>query len=229
MKAAVILSGCGHLDGAEIRESVLALLSLDRRGIETTCFAPDIPQTSTINHLTGESSKEMRNVREEAARIARGQVKPLAEIQAGAFDMLVIPGGFGVAKNLSDFASKGAECVVIPDFVKALRDFLLQEKPIGAICIAPAVLVAAVGKAYRPTVTIGEDRGVAGVITAMGGTHKICATEDIAVDEKNRIVTCSAYMRNDSLSKIAEGIDRLVARLAEMACPAKKGSSHAAA
>ncbi|MCC7260230.1 MAG: isoprenoid biosynthesis glyoxalase ElbB [Alphaproteobacteria bacterium] len=220
-KVAVILSGCGHMDGAEIREAVVSLLALSREGAEVQCFAPDIAQHHVVNHLTGKEMPESRNVLVEAARIARGKVKPLSEAKAKDFDALVIPGGFGVAKNLSNLAFKGPEAQVLPDFARVVSEFLAQHKPIGAICIAPAVLVAAIGRDYAPTVTIGEDKGTAEAIAKMGGTHVNRPSDDIAVDEKNNIVSCSAYMRNDELAPIADGIEKLVSKVIALAQSSK--------
>lgn len=216
-KIAVILSGCGHLDGAEIRESVLALLALDRQGADVSIFAPNINQTDVVNHLTGEQTGETRNVLTEAARIARGEVSPLSELKADNFDGLVIPGGYGAAKNLSNLASNGAGADVLPDFKRAVSEFISQNKPIGAICIAPAVLAVAVGQDVNPTVTIGEDSGTASVIETAGGNHQNCPTNDIVIDDKNKIVSCSAYMRNDRLSNVADGIEKLVGKVVEYA------------
>lgn len=217
-KIAVILSGCGHLDGAEIRESVVSLLALSRGGADVSIFAPDMEQKHVVNHRTGEEVPgETRNVLVEAARIARGDIAPLSELDASQFDGLVIPGGFGAAKNLSNLAEKGPDAEVIPDFAHAVSQFLQQGKPVGAICIAPAVLVAAAGKEYHPTVTIGEDPGTAGAIEAMGGTHQNCPTDDIIFDERNNIVSCSAYMRDDILARVADGIEKLVSKVLQLA------------
>lgn len=214
---AVILSGCGHMDGAEIREAVLSLLYLDKAGAVVSIFAPDIDQTAVVNHLTGQETHEKRNVLAEAARIARGKISPLNELHASDFDALVIPGGYGVARNLSDLATKGDEVKVLPNFARVLDEFLSQGKPVGAICIAPAVLVAAVGKKRSPKVTIGEDAGTAELIRKLGGQHFNRDSADIMFDEGNKIVTCSAYMRNDSLASIAEGIEKLVGKVLEIA------------
>lgn len=213
---AVILSGCGHQDGAEIREAVLALTALSRSGAKVSIFAPDIA-FPVIDHRNGAPTGETRNVLVEAARIARGEIAPLSDLNPADFEALVIPGGFGVAKNLSDFAVKGAEAPVNPDFVRALKGFAEAKKPIGAICIAPAVVALVLGKDYHPTVTIGEDAGTAAAIEQAGAHHQPCATENIVVDEANRIVSCSAYMRNDELHKIAAGIDKLVLEVVNLA------------
>ena len=221
---AVILSGCGYLDGAEIRESVLALLYLDEAGADVQVFAPDIMQSGVVNHLTGEAvAGESRNVLAEAARIARGQVKPLAELESDAFDALILPGGYGVAKNLSDVAEKGASASIHPEFRQAIHAFLEAKKPIGAICIAPAVL-AVVAKNKGLTVTIGDDAGVADVITTTGNKHEACVTDAIIVDHQQHIASCSAYMREDRLADIAKGIRGVVQAVIEMCNQQKKAA-----
>lgn len=224
-KVAVVLAGCGHRDGAEIREAVLTLLYLDQQGAKVSIFAPDIAQQDVINHYTGEPMEGERNVLVEAARIARGDIKPLAEAKAADFDALIMPGGYGAAKNLSDLASKGKDATVLPDLKRLLMEFVHQKKPIGAICISPAVLTAAIGKDVHPTVTIGDDKGTEAAIIAMGGAHEVRASDEVAVDEKNRIASCSAYMRQDSLSRIAKGIEKVVTEVLKFA---KQTQRHAA-
>lgn len=222
-RIAVVLSGCGHLDGAEIRESVLSLLYLDQAGADVTVFAPS-GSLKEVNHLTGQETGNSRDILQEAARIARGKISPLSEARAENFDGLVIPGGYGVAKNLSDLAFKGADASVNPEFKSLIESFLTQKKPIGAICIAPAVLVAAVGKSHHPRVTIGEDSGTAGAIQAMGGSHENCPTSGIVIDEQNRIISTSAYMRDDALSNVAKGIEALVNMVLELAKSQRKAA-----
>lgn len=213
-KIAVILSGCGFLDGAEIREAVLTLLYLDEADADVKIFAPNIDQHHVVNHLTQEESTETRNVLAESARIARGKITPLKELHAVEFDALVVPGGFGVAKNLSDFAFKGAEATLFAEFSAILEDFKVTKKPIGLICIAPAV-AAAILKDI--TVTIGDDKTTAEVIAKMGSTHQEFASDEICVDEENKIVSTSAYMRDDKISNIAVGIKNLVNKVLELA------------
>lgn len=215
---AVILSGCGYLDGAEIREAVLSLLYLDQQGAKVQCFAADKNQHHVVNHLGGEESKEERHILQEAARIARGKVQPLCDLEVEAFDALVIPGGYGVAKNLSDLAFKGPECTVDKEFARVAQGFVEAGKPIGAICIASAVLVAALKeKGIHPTVTIGECADTAAAIEAMGGKHVVRASDEIAVDETHKIVSASAYMREDALAPIGRGIEKLVVEVLEIA------------
>jgi enhancing lycopene biosynthesis protein 2 len=221
MKAAVILSGCGYLDGAEIRESVLSLLTLDQQQVDVSIFAPDNSQMHVVNHLKESPTQDVRNVMEEAARIARGEISPLSSLDMNHFDMLVIPGGFGVAKNLSDFALKGADATIHPEFRKAVESAFIQKKPIAAICIAPAI-VALTLKNKGITVTIGEDADTATAILSSGNYHQNCASESCVVDDTNNIVSCSAYMRDDALSAIAHGIDGCIRAVVAMAKNNKK-------
>lgn len=212
-KVAVVLSGCGHKDGAEIREAVLALLALDKQDATVTIFAPNIAQRDVVNHLTGEPTNESRNVLVEAARIARGTIQDLKSAKAESFDALVLPGGFGAAKNLSDLAIKGKDCTVLPELKNFILGFMKAEKPIGAICIAPAVLAAAVrgnttkGKAH---VTLGDEKEGA-LIEALDGIHHPCPTRGIVIDDANHIVSTPAYMREARLAEVAVVIEQLVA------------------
>src|SRR3546814_87670 len=182
-KVAVILSGCGVYDGAEIQESVITLLRLDQRGAQVQCFAPDIVQLQVINHLTGEQMPESRNVLVESARIARGNVKDLREASVEDFDALIVPGGFGAAKNLSNFAVEGAGCTLQPELLALTEAFAEAGKPVGLICISPALAA----KIYGPgvTCTIGTDADTAAAVTKMGGIHEDCAVTDI-VEEIGR-------------------------------------------
>lgn len=214
-KIAVVLSGSGVFDGAEIHESVLTLLALERHGFEYQCFAPNIEQMHVINHLTGDVAEgESRNVLVEAARIARGDIIDLAEAKAQDFDAAILPGGFGAAKNLSDFAVKGSDCTVNSDLVSFIKDFAKDKKPVGFMCIAPAMLPHIYGQGTQ--LTIGTDQETADAIEAMGGVHQSCPVEDIVVDEDNNLVTTPAYMLASSVSEAAKGIDKLVDKIASM-------------
>lgn len=218
-KVAVILAGCGHKDGAEIREAVLSLLALDRFGAEVECFAPDIDQHDVINHLTGKETKETRNVLVEAARIARGKIRALSELKPEAFDALMLPGGFGAAKNWSDIAFKGKNGKVIEPMKKVIQAFHKQQKPIGAVCIAPAVLAAALNGKH-PLVTIGKDQD--GLIAGLGGQHQDAKTTEVAIDENNRLITAPAYMSDAKIADVATGIEKVVAELVVRAEVAQK-------
>ncbi|EMW0511346.1 MULTISPECIES: isoprenoid biosynthesis glyoxalase ElbB [Enterobacter] len=210
-KIGVVLSGCGVYDGSEIHEAVLTLLALSRQGAEAICFAPDKSQADVINHLTGEPMAETRNVLIEAARIARGAVQPLAQADASTLDALIVPGGFGAAKNLSTFASEGAECLVDPDLKRLAQAMHAAGKPLGFICIAPAMLPRIFDFPLR--LTIGTDIDTAEIVEDMGGEHVPCPVDDIVVDEDNKIVTTPAYMLAQSIAEAATGIDKLVDRV----------------
>ena len=214
-KVGVLLSGCGVYDGSEIHEAVLTLLFLDQQGVESLCMAPDIPQAHVINHLTQEELKETRNVLVESARIARGEIKNLRNIKSNDLDALIIPGGFGAVKNLSEFAFKGPGGSVNPDVKRLLDDMLSDGKPIGALCIAPAT-VGMVLKDQSPTLTVGTHEETIQALESMGVKHKICMVNEIAFDEKNRIVTTPAYMIGPGIKDVAEGIEKLVEKIVSM-------------
>ncbi|CNG99715.1 isoprenoid biosynthesis protein with amidotransferase-like domain [Yersinia thracica] len=210
----VVLSGCGVLDGAEIHESILTILALDRAGARVLFFAPDKPQLHVINHLTGEESTEQRNVLVESARIARSLIKPLSVANSEDLDALIVPGGFGAAKNLSDFAIKGSECSIDPDLYKLTQSIHKAGKPIGFMCISPVMLPKLLGKPVR--LTIGNDPDTIDAIETMGGLHVICPADDVVVDAENKVVTTPAYMLAASISEAAKGIDKLVAKVLDL-------------
>lgn len=214
MKVGVLLSGSGVNDGSEIHESVLTMLFLDRSDTEIILMAPNIDQMHVINHYTGQEMDEFRNVLVESARIARGNIKDMAEISGDDLDALIIPGGFGVAKNLSDYAMSGPECSINPDVYRLISEMILLKKPIGAICIAPTMMAKILAEQNQSaTMTIGKDKTTAKDIEAMGSTHKECLVEEIVIDEVNNIVTTPAYMDAKNISKAAEGIEKLVKQI----------------
>ncbi len=217
-KVGVVLSGCGVYDGSEIHESVICLLALDRAGVEAVCMAPDVDQMHVINHLTGEESAgEKRNVLQESARIARGNVKDISTVSAEDIDGLLIPGGFGAAKNLCDFAVKGENCDVHPEVARLVRDFATKQKPQAACCIAPAMVAKVFdGGSIHPTLTIGTDKEVGGKIDQMGSKHQECATTDFVIDKEHKIVSTPAYMSGQSISEVADGIEKTVRELVKM-------------
>ena len=214
-KIGVMLSGCGVNDGSEIHEAVLTMLALDRLGVERLCMAPNIEQRDVVNHLSGEAVSETRNVLVESARIARGEISDLADISAADIDAVILPGGFGAAKNLCDFAVAGAQAEVHPEVLRLLQEMHKAGKPIGAICIAPAVLARALGVS-RPEVTIGDDLATAKLLESFGARHQECPVDGIVVDQRNRLVTTPAYMLGPGLREIAVGIDKLVQQVVDM-------------
>ena len=214
MKVGVLLSGSGVNDGSEIHESVLTMLFLDRSDTEIILMAPNIDQMHVINHYTGQEMDEFRNVLVESARIARGNIKDMAEISGDDLDALIIPGGFGVAKNLSDYAMSGAECSINPDVYRLISEMILLKKPIGAICIAPTMMAKILAEQNQSaTMTIGKDKTTAKDIEDMGSAHKECLVEEIVIDEVNNIVTTPAYMDAKNISKAAAGIEKLVKQI----------------
>lgn len=206
----VLLSGCGFRDGAEINEAVLTLLSIDMRGAEAVCMAPDVDQARVINYLTGKTENEKRNVLRESARIARGKIKTLKEISPDDLDALILPGGSGSTVN---FIERGGsvekKSVLIPEIAGMIQKIHEQGKPIGAICIAPKTVVMALGES-RPEVTIGNCRRTSAEIEKLGGIHVVCQVDEIHIDRKNRIVTTPAYMIGPGIRDVYQGIDRLV-------------------
>lgn len=214
-KVAVVLSGCGYLDGAEINEAVLTLLALEKQGCSYQCFAPNELQSDVINHLSeaGGAMPERRHMMIEAARIARGHVLALDEADASAFDALILPGGFGVAKSLSTLATQGADFEVCPDLLKLAQAFHQQNKPIGLICIAPVLAPKLLQKPVQ--VTIGHDVQFAEIIQKIGGIHCECAVEDIVIDETHKVVSTPAYMLANALLEANQGIEKLVAAVKE--------------
>ena len=215
--AGVCLSGCGVYDGSEIHEAVLTLLALDRAEAQVLCCAPDV-DFDVVDHLTGERTGERRNVLVESARIARGAVRDVASVAAEELDCLIFPGGFGAAQNLCDFAQKGAAASVQPDVRALVRGMLALHKPIGAICIAPALLACVLGEAgIAARLTIGNEAETAAAIESLGLRHVVCTVGEICTDADHGIVSTPAYMLAQRISEAARGIERLVAEVLERA------------
>ena len=206
-KFAVILSGSGVYDGAEIHEATLTMLAIMRQGGEYQCFAPDIKQHHVVNHITGEEMNESRNVLIESARIARGNIKALSEFDGKEFDALIFPGGFGAAKNLSTVAFDGANATVIPEVEKAINQMLELKKPIGALCISPAILAKVLKDV---NVTIGTDKGTAEAIETMGATHIETDHGDVVFDEDKLVFTTPCYMLDATILDIDDGATNVV-------------------
>lgn len=214
-KIGVVLSGCGVYDGSEIHEAVLTLLAIDRQGCEAVCMAPNV-DLSVINHLTTLETGEKRNVLVESARIARGSIRDIKGVKSADLDAIIFPGGFGAAKNLCDFALKGAAATVNPEVARLLKEMAAAKKPIGAVCIAPALIAAVLGKDYSPTVTIGNDPGTAAEIDKTGAKHQACPVTEFVIDAKNKLVTSPAYMLAKRISEVAEGIDKCVREVVKL-------------
>ncbi len=208
-KILVILSGCGVFDGAEIQEAVISLLELRRRGYEITMAAPDIEQAHVINHIKGDPVEgESRNVLIEASRIARGQIKNLADVSEADFDGLYFPGGFGAAKNLSTFAFDGAKMQVNETVESLIRDFHTAGKPICFLCISPTIGAKVISSGVE--LTIGENKDVSLAMEQMGASHIDLPVEKAHVDAEHKIVSAPAYMYDDDILKIESSIKSAV-------------------
>ena len=216
-KVGVVLSGCGVYDGAEIHESVITLLALDKAGAKVICMAPDVPQMHVINHMKGEPAEgENRNVLIESARIARGEIKNMKDVTATDLDALIFPGGFGAAKNLCTFAVDGVDCKVNAEVERLVNEMHRAKKPIGFICIAPAMAAKILGS-HQPKLTIGSDPGTAQAIEKMGGKHVECTVYEAAVDDVNKVVSTPAYMLGPSIAHVAKGIEKCVEQVLKIA------------
>jgi len=215
-KIGVVLSGCGVRDGSEIHEAVLTLLAIDQAGAEAVCMAPDT-ELAEVNHCSMEPTGAKRKVLVESARIARGNIKDIKQVTAGELDALIFPGGFGAALNLCDFGQKGAAASVNPEVARLVREVHAAQKPIGAICIAPALIAAILGEGAAPTLTIGSDAGTAAEIEKTGAKHQNCAVTEFVVDSANKIVTTPAYMLGTRISEVAQGITRCVNEVVKLA------------
>ena len=208
-KIGVVLSGCGVRDGSEIHEAVFALLAIDQAGCEAVCMAPNADFAVT-DHLSMRETGEKRNMLVESARIARGNIRDIQDVTAADLDAIIFPGGFGAAKNLCDFAVKGAAADVHPEVARLLKEIAIARKPIGAICIAPALIAAVLGQEYAAILTIGNDAGTAAEINKTGAKHQECPVTEFVIDRNNKIVSTPAYMLANCISEAYEGIEKCV-------------------
>jgi enhancing lycopene biosynthesis protein 2 len=215
-KVGVLLAGCGVMDGSEIHEATLTLYFLDKCGADYVCMAPNREQLDVIDHATGNPATQKRNVLVEAARIARGKIADVNSVSAGDLDAIIIPGGFGAAKNLCTFAKDGPGCSVDEGVSKLLQELYRQKKPIGALCIAPALLARLFGKEFPVELTIGADQGTASALEKMGAKHQNARVDEIVVDSSHRIVTTPCYMLAQSIKEVGAGVEKLVTKIMEM-------------
>ncbi|MBR1778012.1 MAG: isoprenoid biosynthesis glyoxalase ElbB [Alphaproteobacteria bacterium] len=212
-KIAVILSGCGVMDGSEIHEAVTAMLAIEQHGGVYHCFAPQGEQRVVMNHVTKQPSGEIRRMPVEAARIARGDISLLASFNVSDYDAVLFPGGMGAVLNLCDFAHQGKNCSVHPDVERVVKEMHAAGKPIVALCIAPVLITRILGDI---TVTIGNDPETCLAIKAMGGTPEICSAAQVCIDKKNKIITTPCYMLDKSLKDVAQSTSNAVKDLMEM-------------
>ena len=212
-KIAFVLSGCGVKDGSEIHEAVAALIALDRAGYEVIFTAPDVQQAATVDHSTQNAEEQARNALTEAARIARGNIRPLSDLSPEDYDAVMFPGGFGAALTLCSFASDGPDCSVNPEVENLISEALQAGKPIAAMCIAPVILARTIPGAK---LTIGNHPETADAINAMGAVHVNCPVEDSVVDAERKLVTTPAYMLASGPAEVFEGALSMVEKLGEL-------------
>lgn len=204
---AVILAGSGKLDGNDLHEAVLLLAAVARHGATYQCFAPDVEQHEVVDHLSGNPMPERRSVLRESARIARGDVKPLSAFRANDFDGLLMPGGYGVAKNLCTYAFAGENCTVNAEVAAAIKEMHAQGKPIGAMCIAPIVLAKVLG---HGTITLGQPSETSHDAEKMGMTLQSSGHGQVVVDKVNHLYTTPCYMLDSTIADIWDGADALI-------------------
>ena len=212
-KIAVVLSGCGVFDGAEIHEATLSMLAIAQKGCSYEIFAPDVDQHHVINHITGEEMDETRNVLIESARIARGNITDLDKFNPAEFDGLLFPGGFGAAKNLSTWAFEEANATVLPGVEKAINGMVSLKKPVGALCISPVLLARILGEVH---LTIGDDEGTIDALESLGAKHVYTTHGEVVFDPEHNLVTTPCYMLDATIDQIAEGANNLVDALIKM-------------
>lgn len=225
MKIGVLLSGNGVFDGSEIHEAVFTLLAIDENNAEAVCCAPDIDQHHVLNHITGEEMNEKRNVLIESARIARGNIQPLSGISAGDIDALVLPGGFGAAKNLTKWAFKGPDGDILPDVKRIINEMVMNGKPVCGLCMGPTVIAKALeGTEIHASLTVGttDDPSPYEIDAISAGMEKTGATavmkkiSEIMVDEQHKIVTAPCYMMEATISQIRANIKMAVDKTIEL-------------
>lgn len=222
---AVILSGCGVYDGSEIHESVFTLFSIDVLKGKYQCFAPNILQHHVLNHVNGEEMNENRNVMIEAARIARGNIMDVSIYDPENFDALVIPGGFGAAKNLTKWAFQGPDGEINENIKDAILQTIKANKPIVGLCMGPTVIAKALeGTGISAKLTVGSstEKSPYDIAAISGGMEKIGAQAEMksirefSYDVENKIITAPCYMLEGSISEVQRNIHQTIEKLFEI-------------
>ena len=213
-KFAVILAGCGSFDGSEIHETTLGLLAIDEQGGSYDCYAPNQEQGRTLNFYTKEvvatkGQAGNRNILEEGGRIARGNIKPISELNIADYDAIIFPGGMGTVYNWCDYAEKGVNCTVLPEIAQAMETAYLSGKWVGAMCIAPVIVAKVLGK-YGVHITIGNDPQTASNVIQMGAIHEERTATQACIDKEHHIATTPCYMLAKSIKEIYAGNTALI-------------------
>lgn len=224
-KVAVLLAGSGVYDGSEIHEATFTLLALAQQGFEAICVAPNREQMHVVNHISGEEMSEQRNILIESARIARGAVTDLAMTNVNDYDALVIPGGFGAAKNLNQWAVSGPDGAIFDDVKSFISEFISAKKPVVGLCMGPTVIAKALqGTALNPQLTVGTTAeaspydigGINAGMESIGAQVQEVGMTDVVVDTKNNIITAPCYMMEGSIVDVYNSVSNAIAKLAEM-------------
>jgi enhancing lycopene biosynthesis protein 2 len=226
MNFGILLSGSGVYDGAEIQEAVLSMLAVAESGDTYTCIGVNADQFHVINHVTGEPMNESRNMFVEAARIARGNIVPIQDVQPADLDGLIIPGGFGSAKNFTKWAFEGPEGAILPEVKLLLVNLINIGKPIAALCVSPVVLAKALeGSDIHPSLTLGttaasspyDIEAFSQGLEKTGATTAYKTVKEIHVDTTNKIITAPCYMMDATISEVWKNIHQAVSELKKMA------------
>ncbi len=216
-KVGVVLAGCGVMDGSEIHEAVCTLLALSQAGAEYKCMAPNTNQMHVVDHVKGQPVPgQTRNVLVESARIARGDIVALQDVNVADYDAFIFPGGFGAAKNLCTFAFEGEDCSVQRDVDRLVREAHAAGKPLAFVCIAPVIAAKILGQETAAKLTIGDDADTAGAINTMGGSHVECPVTEVVIDDAHKIVSTPAYMKAQSVAEVYAGVKRTVDEILRM-------------
>lgn len=219
MKIGILLSGCGVYDGSEIQEAVLAMLAVKEAGHDYVCISVDKPQHHVINHLTGEAMPEERNMMIESARIARGAVQSIRDVHPADIDAVILPGGFGAAKNFTTWAFKGPEADILPEVKLFLVNMSNVGKPICALCVSPVVVAKALeGSAIHPSLTLGTqaEKSPYDIAAFSAGLRKTGAEVyekgilELNIDTENRIVSAPCYMLETDILAVRNNIKAAV-------------------
>jgi enhancing lycopene biosynthesis protein 2 len=225
MKIGVLLSGCGVYDGAEIQETVFALLAIEELGAEAICLSVNKNQHHVVNHLTGEEMPESRNMFVEAARIARGAVHDLSTFDVSTLDALVIPGGFGSAKNFTTWAFEGPNGSILPEIKELIQQCISDKKPIAALCVSPVIVALALNQSdLQATMTLGTDKekspyeinAFSSGLAQAGVQVEMKTIREIAIDEKLKIVSAPCYMMDASIMEIRTNIQQAIQALIQL-------------
>ncbi len=224
-KIGVLLSGNGVYDGSEIHESVLTLLAIDENRGQALCFAPNINQHHVVNHLSGNEMNEQRNVLIEAARIARGAITDLAEVTSASLDALVVPGGFGAAKNLTKWAFSGPEGEINQQVKRIITEMVQSKKPIVGLCMGPTVIAKALeDTGLKQHLTVGTTKetspyeidAISAGMEKIGAVVEMKTIKEISIDVENRIISAPCYMMEGSITDVRDNIKQAIDELFEM-------------